>query len=62
MFHLVHEDTDSVMFRRARNRSRLHDTIAAQGSRSGRPLPEIDTDNSDNLYFIISHKPYHSIL
>ncbi len=62
MFHLVDENTDSVLFRRARNRSRLHDTIAVQGSRSCRPLPEIDTDDSDNLYFIISHKPNHSIL
>jgi len=60
----LEEDTDCVMFcqRRARNRASLHDTIPAQGSRSRGPLPEIDTDDSDNLYFIISHKPYHSIL
>jgi hypothetical protein len=61
MFHLD-QDTDSVMFCRARNRASLHDTIPAQCSRSRGPLPEIDTDDSDNLYFIISHKPNHSIL
>jgi len=45
----LEEDTDSVMFCRARNRASLHDTIPAQGSRSGPSLPEIDTDDSDNL-------------